>query len=276
LCQVRCDLSTPDVRSEHIAVAVTDGAVTLAGEATDVAEKQAALRAASEVAGVVAVVDEIEICGAAAGLNEADIARAATDAIEASSTLRHQSVSATVHDRVVSLAGVVEEADQRDTAERVAYAVPGVRAVVNDLRVLPPAGTDETKQRIAEALMHAVESEIDHLAIEVDDHTATLNGSSTPGTSGAPPNRRPAPSRVSPPSTTSSSSATDHVRDLAAPWAWALGYLRNVLTFDQPGHRAGHPPHPAADLRRDRDEGRTTHRRGRRRQRAARHGCGGS
>ena len=167
---------SPGVRAEHIAVAVTDGAVTLAGEAVDLAEKDAALRAASEVAGVVAVVDEIEIRGTAAGLNDADIARTATDAIEASPALRHQNVTATVHDRVVTLAGVVEEPDQRNAAERVAYGVPGVRAVVNDLRVLPRPSSAETRQRIAEALMHGVDSEIEHLAIEVADHTATLNG----------------------------------------------------------------------------------------------------
>ena len=167
---------SPDVRSEHIAVAVTDGAVTLAGEAIDLAEKQAALHAASEVAGVVAVVDEIEIRGTAAGLNEADIARAVTDAVEANELLRHQDVTATVHDRIVTLSGVVEDLSRRNVADRVAYAVPGVHAVVNDLRVLPEPSPVETKQRIAAALMHAVDSEIEHLAIEVDDHTATLNG----------------------------------------------------------------------------------------------------
>lgn len=165
-----------DVRAEHIAVAVTDGAVTLAGEAANAAEKEAALRAARDVAGVVAVVDEIEIRQDAPGLNEADIARAAADAIEASESLRGQDVSATVHERIVTLLGVVDEFGQRNVAERLAYAIPGVRAVVNDLRVLPHPATDETKQRVAEALRRAVDSEIEHLAIEVDGHAATLEG----------------------------------------------------------------------------------------------------
>lgn len=167
---------SPDVRSEHIAVAVTDGTVTLAGEAADVAEKDAALRAARQVAGVVAVVDEIEVRADHLGLNEADIARMVTDALQADQLLQSQGVSATVHNRIVTLVGVVAEIDQRTIAEQAVRAVPGVRAVVNDLRVLPHPGGDATKQRVAEALTRAVDSEIEGLDVAIEGHTAILEG----------------------------------------------------------------------------------------------------
>lgn len=166
---------SPDIRSEHVGVAVTDGAVTLSGEAANHSEKNAALAAATDVAGVVAIVDEIEV-REPDQTNEADIGRAVNEVILTHPLSAGHTITAAVHDDVVTLHGTVEEPEHRFAVEKVVSAVTGVRGVVNELRVLPRPSRADTKQLIAEALMRGVESEIEHLVIEVDGHRARLQG----------------------------------------------------------------------------------------------------
>lgn len=166
---------SPDIRSEHIGVAVTDGAVTLSGEAANLSEKNAALAAATEVSGVVAVVDEIEVRVADAS-NEADIDRAVNEMILTNPLSVRHSITAALHDHVVTLRGTVDEPEHRGVIEKAVSAVPGVRGVVNELRVLPRPSSADTRHLIAEALIHGLESEIEHLVIDVDGHRARLQG----------------------------------------------------------------------------------------------------
>jgi osmotically-inducible protein OsmY len=165
-----------DVRAEHIGVAVTDGAVTLAGEAVGSAEKSAAVAEATRVRGVVAVVDEIVVRGTAGTVNDADIARSAQTMLTQHPQLRDEPITATVAGHVLALHGDVRRGEQRDAAQRAGAAIAGVASVVNDIVVRPTATVAQTRAHIASALARGTEIEIAHLRIDIVGDEATLHG----------------------------------------------------------------------------------------------------
>ncbi|MCX6128285.1 MAG: BON domain-containing protein [Proteobacteria bacterium] len=93
----------PSVVAEHIAVSVSDGIVTLKGHVPSYAEKYAAEKAAFRVAGVKAVVEEIEVQLPGMKLRrDEEIAKAAADAL-LWNVLVPSSVQVTVENSLVIL-----------------------------------------------------------------------------------------------------------------------------------------------------------------------------
>ena len=67
--------------------------------------------------------------------DDAYLFRAVQSALLAADSLEEQAVAARVRDGVVTLEGVVPESEQKERAEALAAAVPGVKKVVNQVRV---------------------------------------------------------------------------------------------------------------------------------------------
>lgn len=89
-------------------------------------------------------------------------------------------IGVTVKDGVVTLQGPVTTYYQRSMAERAARHVFGVRAVANDLIVMPDSGTSRSDADIARAVANALEwdsSVPDHAVTPtVSNGWVTLNG----------------------------------------------------------------------------------------------------
>lgn len=89
-------------------------------------------------------------------------------------------IGVTVTDGVVTLQGTVTTFLQRSAAERAARHVFGVRAVANDLQVMPTSATSRTDSAIAQAAANALEwdSAVPDDAIKptVSNGWVTLNG----------------------------------------------------------------------------------------------------
>jgi osmotically-inducible protein OsmY len=166
-----------EVRSEHIGVAVTDGAVTLAGEAVNCAEKAVAVTEATRVQGVLAVVDEIVLRSGVGTVNDADIARSAQSMLTQHPQLRDEPITATVADHVLRLHGDVQRRAQREAAERAAVAIAGVASVVNQITIRPAPTSAQTKAHIVAALAQGAEMEVAYLRVEIDGDVVTLQGS---------------------------------------------------------------------------------------------------
>jgi osmotically-inducible protein OsmY len=121
-----------------IAVAVKDGIVTLTGHVTAYTQKLAAARAAERVAGVRAVVNELEV-----GLRSRDersdeeIARAEAMALVSHASVPLDRVKAHVSHGWVTLEGALEWQDQKEAAERAACSAPGATAVESYITVEP-------------------------------------------------------------------------------------------------------------------------------------------
>jgi osmotically-inducible protein OsmY len=122
-----------------LAVTVEGGIATLFGRTADAAQRFAAEAAACRTPGVRAVINRIEV---GTGPDpDADVARAAADALAAIEDLAGNPICVSVADGVVALSGKAESWFDRDVAERLAWTLPGVHAVTN--RIALPRGAAE-------------------------------------------------------------------------------------------------------------------------------------
>lgn len=138
--EVRASLRR-DVRinqAERIGVSVADGVVTLSGVVESLDEKASAFEDAEAVAGVVEVVNHIQVIPNVIRLDaeiENDVRRKLIEDTIVDATDIHIHVD----NGIVTLSGTVDNLYQREAAEDDAWSLPGVRGVINDLQVtLPP------------------------------------------------------------------------------------------------------------------------------------------
>jgi osmotically-inducible protein OsmY len=167
-----------DVGTDHIGVAVTDGAVTLSGQVHSYPEKEAAVHAALRIHGVVAIADEIVVQHAWSERTDADVASEATTAFERSSVVPQGSVKATVRNHIISLSGSVPWNYQRTEAARIVSTLPGVHGVHNLLTLTPPVQVSAaiTKNQITAALVRNAGLDAQHVHVAVNGSVITLSG----------------------------------------------------------------------------------------------------
>jgi osmotically-inducible protein OsmY len=167
------------VQSTEIGVAVKDGVVTLTGSVDSFARKWSAERAAHRVRGVVAVANDMEVrLPSAAERNDADIAVAATRALEWDALVPIEKIEVTVTRGWVTLTGEVEWEFQRRAAERAVRRLSGVRGVSTLVTVRPRVqpGAYELRRKIEEALVRSAETDAEKVDVDVDGGKVILKG----------------------------------------------------------------------------------------------------
>jgi osmotically-inducible protein OsmY len=168
-----------ELQPNDIGVIVDDGVVTLTGWVDSFAKKWAAERAAHRVRGVVAVANDIEVrLPGSAERTDADIAAAATRALEWDALIPQGAVKVTVSKGWVTLEGRVEWHFQRREAERAVRRLTGVRGVTNLITVQPKAepSKSELQRRIEEALVRSAETDAERISVDIDGGKVTLKG----------------------------------------------------------------------------------------------------
>lgn len=162
---------------DAIAVAVKDGAVTLAGRVPAYAENLAAVRAAGRVAGVRAVADQLRVQLSGKPLDDSDIARAIAHALDWNTQVPQGKVRATVQAGWVTLEGEVDSSYQRGEAEQAVRYVSGVTGIVNNIVVRGQAASpDQVEASIEQAFERQAEVDASHIRVQVSDHTVELHG----------------------------------------------------------------------------------------------------
>jgi osmotically-inducible protein OsmY len=167
----------PSVNAAEIGVAVKDGILTLTGHVSTLAQKYAAARAAARVAGVKAVVNELEV-----GLPPADqrsdeeIARAVAQALISNTSVPPDRVKAQVSQGWVTLEGTVEWYYQREAAERTVRHLRGVKGVINKIVVQPSVAAAVVKEQIEAALKRSAELDARRITVETRGDTVILRG----------------------------------------------------------------------------------------------------
>ena len=167
------------VQPNEIGVAVKDGVVTLTGWVDAYTKKWAAEEAAHRVRGVKAVANDIEVrLPSSAERTDADIAAAATRALELDALLPIENLDVTVSKGWITLRGEVEWEFEKRDAERVVRRLAGVRGVTNLISVRPRRRTtpSEIQQRIEEALVRSAEADAEQIRVEVDGDKVILTG----------------------------------------------------------------------------------------------------
>jgi len=169
----------PIVHADEIAVQVLDGAgdIVLRGTVGSLIQRAEAVRAASAVPGVRHVEDglRVHVMGID-GRTDADTEAAVLDALDTDDEVHARDVEVDVDDGAVTLRGLVEIASQRERAQRIAMAVPGVTSVVNQLRVWLTVSADDVAERVTDAIGRDAIVGADAVAVTVRDNDVTLSG----------------------------------------------------------------------------------------------------
>jgi osmotically-inducible protein OsmY len=165
------------VQPNEIGVAVKEGVVTLTGWVDSYTKKWAAEEAAHRVHGVKAVANDIEVrLPSAAERTDADIAAAATRALEWDTLVPTDKIDLTVSKGWVTLRGEVEWQYQKEDAERVVRRLTGVKGVTNLITVRPRLAPTEIKRRIEDALVRSAQTDAQRITVEVEGGKVILRG----------------------------------------------------------------------------------------------------
>ncbi|MFL5658437.1 MAG: BON domain-containing protein [Ktedonobacteraceae bacterium] len=165
------------VRPNEIGVAVKDGVVTLTGWVDSYLKKIAAEEAAHRVRGVKAVANDIEVrLPTSSERTDADLAKAALNALEWEAAIPADKLDVTVSKGWVTLKGEVEYGFQKRLAERVVERLSGVKGVTNLIAVKPRLSPEDLKQNIEKALVRNAETDARRITVEVEGSKVILRG----------------------------------------------------------------------------------------------------
>jgi len=167
------------LQPNEIGVIVKDGVVTLTGWVDSYVKRWAAERAAHRVRGVKAVANEIEVrLPSSAERTDADIAKAATRALQWDASVPIEKLDVTVSRGWVTMRGEVEWEYQKRAAEHAVRNLAGVRGVSNLITVRPRVTPtpEELRRRIEQALVRSAETDAERITVEVEGNKVSLRG----------------------------------------------------------------------------------------------------
>ena len=168
----------PEVLVTDVGVEVDDGVVTLTGTVKQYVTKRAAERSAFRVAGVRAVANDIEVHSVWEDeRTDTDIAKAAANVLQYSSTAPHDAIHIRVAKHWITLSGEVPWDYQRLAVEKAMNHLSGVVGVTNLITVKQPmASAFDVKDGIERAFVRSAEVDADHITVDVDGGHVTLTG----------------------------------------------------------------------------------------------------
>ena len=167
----------PSVDSAGIGVLVKDGAVTLNGYATSYGEKWDAVRAAKRVAGVSAIADDIQVrLPGSANRTDGEIAAAAANQLEWSTSVPSDVVEVTVREGWITLEGKVEWQYQKNAAEDAVRYLSGVKGVSNLITITPKAKTADVASSIKSAFERNAVLDAGKIEVETSGNKVILRG----------------------------------------------------------------------------------------------------
>jgi osmotically-inducible protein OsmY len=167
----------PNIDETQIGVIVDKGVVTLTGTVDSYSKKMTAENAAKSVFGVKAVAEDIEVkYGDNFKRTDAEIAKAAIDALKWNSSVPEDKIDIKVENGWIYLSGEVKWAFQKDAAKRAVQDLLGVRYVSNNIIIKQAIKPKDIKNRIKKAFERSADIDAKNVSVTVDGHTVKLKG----------------------------------------------------------------------------------------------------
>ena len=168
----------PSVNATDIGVTVKDGVVTLEGTVDSYAEKSAAERAVKRLPEVKGLAVELEVkLPGSSERTDADIARAAENALQWNILVPRNRITVTVEKGFLTLEGEVDREFQRSAAERAVHHLTGVKGVSNQITIKPKVAPTEVKEKIEAALKRNAILDAQQINVTTEGGKVTLTGS---------------------------------------------------------------------------------------------------
>ena len=167
----------PSVTEAGVGVGVKDGMVTLSGYVENYTQKWAAEDAASRVAGVKAVVEEIKVrLPSTYERTDQDIAEAAVNALQWNVSVPKEKVKVEVQEGWIALSGNVDWQYQKDAAFNTVCCLMGVVGVTNDIVVEPKVKPQDIKNKIEGAFQRHAALDGRKITVEARGDKVILSG----------------------------------------------------------------------------------------------------
>lgn len=165
----------PSLDDRGIIVAVEDGVVALEGHVPSYVEKWAAEKAAKNVSGVQAVVNDLVVKPAVAR-EDRDIAEAAVNALKASVSVPADTIKVIVRDGWITLEGQVALWYEKNAAENAVRSLWGVKGISNSIQIRPQVNAGDVRGKIHAAFKRHAHIDAGNVSVDVLDGTVTLKG----------------------------------------------------------------------------------------------------
>lgn len=167
----------PLLKAAEIGVTAKDGVVTLTGTVDSYVKKSEAEDAAKDVAGVKAVVENIDVKLAHWGkTTDAELAAEVLNAFKWSWRVPNDKVKVKVEDGWVTLDGEVNWNYQREAAKDAIKNLNAVKGVTNNIKIESESHDAIEKTDIESALRRNWSINDDDIDVEVSDTKVTLTG----------------------------------------------------------------------------------------------------
>lgn len=153
------------LRGRSIAVAVEDGMVVLKGEVPEVAEKRLAVNLIRRMREVGDVKDQLRIFTSHGDMTDKQITQHIEDAWQQDLAVHDRQIQVQVTDGVVTLTGTLDSVEEKCFAGLLAWWVPGVVDVNNEITLDPPHELDD--EGLLDVIRQALEKDVLVNAINV-------------------------------------------------------------------------------------------------------------
>ena len=167
----------PLLRDTKIEVMALDGVITLTGKVDNYLKKTKAGDTAKEVAGVKAVLEEIEVTLNSFGdRTDNEIAVEIINALTTDGQVLHDRVKVKVETGWVTLTGNLAWNYQKDAASDAVRHLAGIKVLTNNIRIQSENGDELEQKAIQRALYRSSAMEDQDIQAYVTGNKVTLNG----------------------------------------------------------------------------------------------------
>ena len=167
----------PQLHAAEIGVTAKDGIVSLSGTVNNYGKKIAAEKATKKVAGVRAIVEKIEVTYPNSGVKtDEEIANNVLKALLNNWNVPDEKIKVEVEDSWVTLTGEVSWNYEKEAAKNSIDNIPGVRGVINNIKVKSVLKNELEKKLIEKALHRHSSINANNIHVEVSGTKVILSG----------------------------------------------------------------------------------------------------
>jgi osmotically-inducible protein OsmY len=167
----------PLLHAAEIGVIVKNGIVTLTGTVDSYSKKIEAENAAKKVAGVKAVVEEIDIDYGHFGVtSDEEVAEEVVKAFQSSMSVPDEKVKVKVENGWVTIDGTVNWDYQRRASKSAIVNLKGVKGVTNSIKIKSEVKDEIEKKEIEKALQRNWAIKSDDIYVDVNNNEVKLSG----------------------------------------------------------------------------------------------------
>jgi len=166
-----------EIDETKIGVSVSNGALTLSGHSPTFRQKVEAATAAKRVAGVLAIVNNVEVLlDREFRTTDEGLAERIANVLKWNVSIPGKEIKATVKNGIVTLTGQVDWQYQRSNILRNIEHVGGVVNVFDHITLKPAASAVDVQRKIKDALQRHADVEASNVTVSVANGTVTLSG----------------------------------------------------------------------------------------------------